>query len=472
MTSDPRINRPRLPYIPETITVHLGPPNSDAQNVTVPFVDYIANVASSEVYPTWPESAIRANIYAQISYALNRIYTEYYRARGYDFDITNSTTVDQSFVYGRDVFENINRIASEVFTDYIRRQGAIEPLFAQYCDGVEVQCNGLSQWGSVELAQQGRGPYDILTYYYGNDIDIVNDAPVMGLTASLPSRPLELGSAGSDVRQIQVRLNRISRNFPSIPKIATVDGLFSYDTENAVRSFQEVFGLSPDGIVGRATWYKIQLIYNSVKRLSELNSEGLTEEDVASVYYEFPQFGDTGSGVRNLQYYLDYLSRFYPTIPPVDTDGVFGENTRNAVLALQRTFGLTEDGIVGYDTWYTMLDAYQGAIAQLAGSLWEGDIIPFPGVILRIGSDSDVVALMQRYLNTIGESYSNIPRVDPTGYFGNMTEAAVIAFQETFGLPANGIVDAATWDEIMNIYSDLQDSSLREGQYPGFELGA
>ncbi len=463
---------PRIPYIPETITVHLGPPNSDAQNVTVPFADYIANVASSEIYPTWPESAIRANIYAQISYALNRIYTEYYRVRGYDFDITNSTSVDQSFVYGRDIFENINQIVSDIFTDYIRRQGAIEPLFAAYCDGVRVQCDGLSQWGSVTLAEQGQSPYDILTYYYGDNIDIVTDAPVMGITASIPDRPLELGSAGGDVRQVQVRLNRIARNFPSIPKITVVDGLFSYDTESAVKAFQEIFSLTPDGIVGRATWYKIQQIYASVKRLSELNSEGITQDEITDVYYEFPNYGDTGAGVLNLQYYIDYLSRFYSTIPPVEMDGVFGDTTRDAVLALQRTFGLAEDGIVGYDTWYTMLDAYDGILDRLAGSFTEGDVIPFPGVILRLGVESDTVALMQRYLNRIAEAYPSIPTVNPTGYFGNMTEEAVTAFQRIFGLPENGIVDAATWDEIMNVYSDLQNPSSKEGQFPGFDLGA
>ena len=458
---------PQLPYIPETITVHLGPPNSDAQNVTVPFIDYIANVASSEIYPTWPESAIRANIYAQISYALNRIYTEYYRSRGYDFDITNSTSVDQSFVYEREIFDNINQLVSEVFTDYIRRQGAIEPLFAQYCDGIRVQCNGLSQWGSVELAEEGRGPYDILTYYYGDNIELVTDTPVSGITASVPDRPLELGSAGTDVRQIQVRLNRISQNYPSIPKIALADGLFSFDTEAAVRRFQETFNLTPDGVVGRATWYKIQTIYNSVKRLNELNSEGISPEDVLDVYYQFPKFGDTGAGVENLQYYLNYLSRFYSTIPPIDIDGVFGESTRDAVLSLQRTFGLTQDGIVGYDTWYTMLDAYYGILNQLAGSFKEGDVIPFPGVILRIGAESDAIALMQRYLNTIAETYTGIPTVNPTGYFGPMTEQAVIAFQRLFGILANGIVDAATWDEIMSVYSTVTNPNIGSGQFGG-----
>ena len=161
---------PELPVIPNYITVHLGAPSENAPNVTVPFADYIKNVASSEIYPTWPENAIRANIYAQISYALNRIYTEYYPSRGYDFDITNSTTIDQSFVYGRDIFENISQIVDEIFNDYVIRSGSVEPYFTAYCDGREIQCNGLEQWGTVSLAEQGYTPFEILQYYYVNDI--------------------------------------------------------------------------------------------------------------------------------------------------------------------------------------------------------------------------------------------------------------------------------------------------------------
>lgn len=463
----------RLPYIPEYITVHLGTPNSNAENVTVPFLDYVSNVASSEIYPTWPENALRANIYAQISYALNRIYTEYYRSRGYDFDITNSTSIDQSFVNGRDIFENISRLTGELFDDYIRRQGNIEPLFAQYCDGIEVTCEGLSQWGSVTLAQNGRTPYEILTNYYGDDIDIVRNAPVMGITASLPETPLSIGMAGSDVRQLQIRLNRISDNYPSIPKIALPDGIFSYDTESAVKSFQEIFALTPDGIVGPATWYKIQIIFNSVKKLSELNSEGITSNEIAGVTFPYPEFEERSLAVRNLQYYLDYLSRFYPSIPAVTNDGIFGEGTRAAVIALQKEFDLPATGIVDKATWNTMYDAYLGIIEQLAGKLSEGDIIPFPGVIIRLGSESEDVALIQRYLNTISDTYTEIPKVEPTGYFGTMTQNAVIAFQRTFGLPDNGIIDASTWDEIMSVYSDLKGSSnLNDGQYPGYEVGA
>ena len=463
----------RLPYIPEYITVHLGAPDSDAENVTLPFLDYVANVASSEIYPSWPENALRANIYAQISYALNRVYTEYYRSRGYDFDITSSTAFDQSFVKGRDIFENISRLSGELFDDYIRRQGNVEPLFAQYCDGIEVSCDGLSQWGSVSLAKSGRTPYEILTNYYGNDIDIVRGAPVMGITASLPEVPLRPGSAGNDVRQIQIRLNRISDNFTSIPKIALPDGIFSYDTESAVKSFQEIFGLTPDGIVGPATWYKIQIIYNSVKKLSDLNSEGLTFDEIKGITFPYPEFGDRGLAVRNLQYYLDYLSRFYQSVPPVSNDGIFGDVTRSAVIAIQKEFGLPANGIVDRDTWNALYNAYLGIIDQLEGQLSAGDVIPFPGVILRLGSESDEVALIQRYLNTIADTYTDIPKVDPTGYFGTATQNAVLAFQRIFGLPDNGIIDASVWDEIMTVYSDLQGSlGLGEGQYPGFEVGA
>ena len=264
-----------LPIIPETITVHLGEPDQPAPNVTVPFLDYVVNVASSEIFPSWPEEAIRANMYAQISYALNRIYTEYYRSRGYDFDITNSTRYDQYYVNGRDVFENVQRIAGEIFNDYIRRQGSIEPLFAQYCNGTTVTCNGLSQWGSVSLAEAGYTPYRILTNYYGDNIDIIQNAPVGGTTPSAPAEPLRFNSAGGEVRQLQIRLNRISDNYPNIPKIPYPNGIFGFETEEAVKTFQRTFNLSDDGIVGNATWYAVQRIYAAVKRLNSLNSEGM-----------------------------------------------------------------------------------------------------------------------------------------------------------------------------------------------------
>ncbi len=461
-----------VPIIPEFITVHLGSPDSDAPNVTVPFADYIANVASSEIYPTWPENAIRANIYAQISFALNRIYTEYYRTRGYDFDITNSIAIDQSFVNGRDLFENVQEIVRELFTSYISRQGFVEPLYAQYCDGVEVQCNGLSQWGSVSLAEQGLSPYEILTYYYGNNIDIVTDAPVGGQTASLPSSPLQLGSTGDDVRTLQIRLNRISDNFSAIPKINPPFGVFSFDTEESVKAFQRAFNLTPDGIVGIGTWYTIQQIYNSVKRLNDLNSEGISLDEVTKQFPGVLQEGNNNIGVSALQYYLSYLSEFYNVIPRVSVDGIFGPSTTEAVRAAQREFGLTPDGVVGEDTWRAIYNAYIGIVATIPLQYVEGNVIPFPGVFLRIGVEDDSVRLLQEYLNYISNYITEIPSVNPTGYFGTRTQEAVVAFQNYYGIPATGVVGPVAWGGITDLYSDLYNGNrLGEGQFPGFALG-
>ena len=463
---------PDTPIIPETITVHLGAPGTPAQNVTLPFLDYITNVASSEIYPTWPENAIRANMYAQISFALNRIYTQYYRSRGYDFDITNSTTIDQSFVNGRDIFDNIREIAGEIFDSYVRRRDSIEPLFTAYCDGVEVSCDGLSQWGSVDLANRGLSPYEILTTYYGDDIDIVTDVPVAGLTAAVPQFPLRVGNVGDDVRTVQIRLNRIAQNYPAIPKIVRTDGIFVEDTEAAVRAFQEIFNLTPDGVVGRATWYEIQAIYAGVKRLNELDSEGIRLEEVTKQFPAVLREGDSGTGVLSLQYYLSFLAAYYNTIPAVSIDGTFGPATRAAVIDLQSTFGLAPDGVVGPETWETMYRAYLGIVGTVPEEFTVSGAIPFPGVVLRQGADSPAVRVLQEYLNRISQAYPSIPSVTPTGYFGNQTEAAVRAFRAEFGLPVSGAVDAIAWTAIADLYADLVASdSLQDGQYPGFAVG-
>ena len=463
---------PDTPIIPETITVHLGAPSAAAQNVTLPFIDYVMNVASSEIYPTWPESALRANMYAQISFALNRIYTQYYRSRGYDFDITNSTTIDQSFVNGRDIFDNIREIAGDIFNSYIRRRGSVEPLFAAYCDGIQVQCDGLSQWGSVELANRGLTPYEILTNYFGDDIDIVTDVPVAGIDVRVPEFPLRVGNVGDDVRTVQIRLNRIAQNYPAIPKIVQTDGIFVEDTEAAVRAFQQIFNLTPDGIVGRATWFAIQAIYAGVKRLNELDSEGIRLEEITKQYPQVLQEGDTGTGVLSLQYYLSFLSIYYNTIPAVAIDGIFGPNTRAAVTDLQTTFGLVPDGIVGEATWEAMYRAYLGIVGTVPENYTVSGAIPFPGVVLRRGADSVSVRILQEYLSRIAQTYQSIPAVNPTGYFGAQTEQSVRAFQQQFGLAVTGVVDAVVWTAIADLYSDLSASdSLQDGQYPGFAVG-
>ena len=348
-----------IPFVPQQITVHLGPPDSNAANVTVSFSDYVKNVASSEIYPTWEESALRANIYAIVSFALNRVYTEFYRSRGYDFDITSSTAIDQAFVYGRSFFSNISRLVDELFNDYLRRPGFVEPLASKFCNGTTVTCEGLSQWGSQNLALQGYSSTQIIRSYYGN-VEIVNNAPIQNLTSSYPGTPLRRGSSGPNVVVVQVELNRIAQNYPAIPKITNVDGIYGSRTEASVRAFQEIFDLTPDGIVGKATWYALVRLYTAVTKLSELRSQG---QRFYSISWEYPnslQPGDRGDKVRHLQYMLSVLSSYIQQIPPLTVDGIYGPNTRDAVLAAQRYFGLPQTGIVDEATWDNIYDQFSG----------------------------------------------------------------------------------------------------------------
>ena len=350
---------PVLPYVPQNITVHLGAPASDAPNVTLPFADYVKNVASSEIYPTWDESALRANILAIVSFALNRVYTEFYRSRGYDFEITNNTAFDQAFVNGRSYFESVSRLVDELFNDYLRRPGFVEPLAAKFCNGTTVTCDGLSQWGSQNLAQQGLNSDQILRSYYG-DIETVVNAPVRGIVSSYPGTPIRRGSTGPNVVTLQVALNRISQNYPAIPKIPAADGIFGPRTERAVTEFQRVFGLTPDGIVGPATWYRIVRLYTAVTRLSELRSLGQQYYAVNWAPPNSLQLGDSGEKVQLLQYMLSVLSSYIPTIPPLSVDGIYGPATRAAVLAAQRRFNLPETGNTDAATWNEIYDQYSG----------------------------------------------------------------------------------------------------------------
>jgi peptidoglycan hydrolase-like protein with peptidoglycan-binding domain len=348
-----------VPFIPQNITVHLGAPSANAANVTVSFSDYVKNVASSEIYPTWDESALRANILAIVSFALNRVYTEFYRSRGYDFDITSSTAYDQYFVNGRSYFDNVSRLVDELFNDYLRRPGFVEPLAAKFCNGTTVTCEGLSQWGSQNLAQQGYNSQQILRSYYGNVETVVN-APIRGNRSSYPGTPLRRGSTGPNVVIVQTSLNRIAQNYPAIPKIANVDGIYGSRTEASVRAFQEIFGLTPDGIVGPATWYALVRLYTAVTRLSELRSQG---QQFYAINWSPPnalQVGSSGEKVRLLQYMLSTLSNFIREIPPVAVDGIYGNATRAAVLAAQRRFRLPETGVVDAATWDEIYDQYSG----------------------------------------------------------------------------------------------------------------
>lgn len=394
------------PFIPQQITVHIGPPSSGGENVTVSFSDYVKNVASSEIYPTWDESALRANILAIVSFVLNRVYTEFYRSRGYDFDITSSTAYDQYFVKGRGFFENISRLVDELFNDYLRRPGFVEPLAAKFCNGTTVTCEGLSQWGSQNLAQQGFNSVQILESYYGN-VETVLNAPIRGYTTSYPGSPLRVGSTGPNVVVVQTSLNRIAQNYPAIPKIPAVDGIYGSRTEASIRAFQRIFGLTPDGIVGPATWYALVRLYTAVTSLSELRSQG---QQFYAINWSPPnalQVGDAGDKVRQLQYMLSVLSAYISEIPSVSVDGIFGQATRAAVLAAQRRFRLPETGVVDAATWNEIYDQFAGIENT---TLRSGELFPATAASSAPASSVRAVSNMRRNGNIASSQRTNYAR--------------------------------------------------------------
>ena len=443
------------PVIPETITVHLGAPDSSAENITVPFTDYIKNVASSEIYPTWPEDALRANIYAIISYALNRIYTEYYRSRGYNFDITNTTAFDQAFIKDRDIYENISLIVDEIFNDYVVRQGAVEPLFTQFCNGTTSQCAGLSQWGTVTLAEQGLTPYQILQNYYGQDIGIVEDAPVQEVSESYPGSPIIIGTAGNDVRIIQNQLNRIRRNYPAIPEIQTDLGIFDTQTQEAVRTFQGIFNLTQSGEVDKSTWYKIKEIYNGVKKLSELASEGLSVQEVTTLYESELKLGSSGYPVTTIQYYLNVIAYFNPNLNIIPLTSVFDEATENAVSVFQTEYGLQPTGIVDRETWNKFTSVYNQIVVSQPEGYQGNSAKLYPGYFLTPGAVGDNVSDLQTYLSLISTTIGNIPNVTGNGIYDEQTRDAVSAFQSEYGIIPTGSVGPITWLRIAQIYDAI-----------------
>ncbi len=438
---DPRILKEV--FVPSYITVHLGKPNDrTAKNVTVSFPDYIKNVASSEIYPTWPENALRANILAQISFAQNRIFTEWYRSQGYNFDITNNTNYDQYFVYQRNIYESVSRIVDDLFTRYVRTIGTINPLFTEYCNGTTVTCKGLSQWGTVPLAQNGYTPLGILKYYYGNRIEIAAANSTRAIGASYPGQPLKVGTVSPDVQTVKTQLNRVRVNYSAIPPISQMDNRYTAETAASVRTFQRIFNLAPDGIVGRATWNRLSYIYTAVKKLAELGGEGVTLPENRPVVYL--QKGSQGENVKLAQYFLRVISQYYEAIRPIDIDGIFGSGTETAVKSFQRMRGLRPDGIIGPDTWEALYESY------FAVTRSSGLSVPYPGYLLQVGSRGDNVKLMQQYLNAISNVYPQ-PTIVADGIYGERTASAVRSFQRLTGLTPDGIIGPVTWDRIVAV---------------------
>lgn len=436
----------RYPVVPETITVHLGTPSSNAENVTLPFIDYIKNVASSEIYPTWPDSSLRANIIAQVSLALNRIYTEWYRSQGYSFDITSSTAYDQAFVLDRSIFDNISNIVDELFTNYLAREGTVEPLFTEYCDGSTVSCAGLSQWGTVTLARKGYDPLGILQYYYGDDTFIA-EARVQENVPESFAGDLRPGDTNADVATLQRRLDRIAINYPQIPFILKANGVYGDRTEAAVRTFQRVFGLDQTGIVNRETWYRVLYVYNAVKKLAELNSEGERIENDS-----FPRSlssGDRGTDVLRIQYYLLIIADALnvTSIPQPVLTGIFDANTERTVRGFQQYYGLPVTGIIDEATWNAIVKYYYDYENSFASDR------KYPGYLLKNGSRGRNVIFIQNALNALGGRIPGAVTIRVDGFFGPGTESAVRLFQTYYGLTPDGIVGEQTWNKLVQEYN-------------------
>lgn len=462
--------------IPENITVHLGKPALSARNVTVSFRHYIKNVASSEIYPTWPEESLKANIYAQISLALNRVYTEWYKSKGYTFQITNSTSYDQYYVHGRNIFENISRLVDNIFNTYIRKIGTVNPYYAEYCDGKTVTCKGMKQWGTVSYANQGLSALSILRKYYSN-IELVTTNNIRSIPSSYPGSPVKKGDRGVSVRILQRQLNRIAKDYPFLG-ISQVDGIFGSNTESIVKKFQKQFSLAQDGIVGKATWYKISYIYVSVKRLAQLTSEGEAPngDNQSVIEGAWPGIvlkkGSSGPSVERMQFYLNTLSRYNSSLLSLNADGIFGSSTERAVLVFQREYGLSADGLVGRKTWDEIYQRYRSVQNDVSTEQqYPGQ---YPGKSFREGSRGHYVRTIQFWLDIVGDTYSVIPKIEADGIFGAATTRAVRTFQRYFGLTDDGIVGKKTWDKLnevyLNVIIELSPPGEKPGVYPGAVL--
>lgn len=447
----------RTPVVPTEITVHIGSPEEAGKTITVPFPEYIKNVASNEIYPSWPADAIKANILAQISFALNRVYNEWYPSLGYNFDITSSPAYDQTFKEDSQFFENISQIVDDIFNNYIVKGDQVQPLFAAYCDGINTTCDGLSQWGSVELARQGLSPTEILKRYYGNDIRIIYNAPVSPNIPSYPGFPFRLGSAGNYVRQLKVQLNRISNSYPAIPKIEEENIFFTTDMEESVKAFQEIFDLPVTGTVDKATWYEVKYLYNAVKKVADLASEGISIEEVEFPYGETLQLGDTGPYIRPLNYLLNFLSYIDTDIPKLNLSGEeFTEDTKEMVIAFQTSNNIEANGIVDKNTWNALVTAYNQTKELIPEEYLYYEDKLYPGIFLSLGMTGDNILNLQNFLYIICEKTHQIPGVRVNGTFDELTEESIKAIQKRYNLPENGIVGPATWQKIIDWVESLE----------------
>ena len=358
----------------------------------------------------------------------------------------------------------MERLTAELFNTYVQRSGDAEPYYTEYCDGRTVTCPGMKQWGTVERAKEGKNALQILRYYYGKRVQLVTTDHIASIPSSYPGSPLRRGSSGTNVRILQKQLSRIAKDYPSFGK-PVVNGTFDEATERSVKRFQKQFGLTADGVVGRATWYKISFIYVSVKDLAELTSEGETAEGTQTTG-GWPgtvlRRGSSGSAVEQVQFWLSDLAQFDSALPRVTVDGRYGAATERAVQAFQKKQGLTADGAVGQRTWNALYAAWVDAQSDLGGTAW-------PGTVLRRGDKGMEVRLVQFWLRLAADNYRALHAIAVDGSFGAATVSAVQAFQSLFGLTADGTVGRATWNKLkevgLAVANRLVDADIAPGQF-------
>ena len=356
----------------------------------------------------------------------------------------------------------MERLTAELFNTFVQRSGDAEPYFTEYCDGKTVTCPGMKQWGTVDRANEGMNALQILRYYYGNRVQLVTTDNIAAIPSSYPGSPLRRGSTGTNVRILQKQLSRISKDYPSFGK-PSVTGMFDEATESSVKKFQKQFGLTADGIVGKAAWYKISYIYVSVKNLAELTSEGETAEGTQSAG-GWPgtvlRRGSTGSSVEQVQFWLSDLAQFDASLPGVTVDGRYGAATERAVRAFQQKQHLTADGVVGQTTWKALYAAWVDAQSDLGGTAW-------PGMVLRRGDTGMEVRLVQFWLRLAADNYTALRTVTVDGKFGATTVSAVQAFQTLFGLTSDGAVGRSTWNKLKEVGLAVANRIVAQNVAPG-----
>lgn len=483
-------------FIPEFITISIGELGCDGEIITIPFIDYIKNVSCSCVYPTWREEAIKANVYSIISFALNRIYTDWYRSKGYGFEITSSSKNDQMYVKGRNLFRNVCDIVDEVFDSCIKISGIDQPFLSRCYNLTNIE-RRLSRWGSLDLAEDGLDALEILKKYFGENIEITKVRDVGGIVKKYPNTELSINSKGDDVKFIQRALNFIGSRYTGITKIPEEDGVFGKYTERAVMDFQKIFNLNVDGIVGNKTWNKISLLYALTKKIFGSGSDDFEYNS------NFLKIGSEGQEVKNVQKSLNSILGNYKFFNNLEEDGYFGKKTENAVKKFQEIFGLVVDGVVGKNT-YDRIKYVEKNINNLKSFidkqlnnisvknknedarivLSEEDII----IPIKFGDSGENVKQLQVELNNLSNYYGFLSKVAEDGMFGNKTYEMVRKFQEKFSLLQDGIFGIESLKKLIALNRALKELKLDENndlnnenrvlkfksdysmEYPNFEI--